>query len=64
MDEALKCKETGEEKVIAFNLCGHGHFDMGAYDAFFGGELVNYEYPEEKIQEALKELPEVAPEYQ
>jgi len=35
MDEALACKETGEKKVIAFNLSGHGHFDMGAYDAYF-----------------------------
>jgi tryptophan synthase beta chain len=64
MDEALKCKETGEEKVIAFNLCGHGHFDMGAYDAFFAGELVNYEYPEDKIKAAQAELPEVPAEYQ
>ncbi len=63
MDEALKCKDTGEEKVIAFNLCGHGHFDMGAFDAFFAGELVNYEYPEEKIKAAQKEVPEVPPEW-
>ncbi len=64
MDEALKCKETGEEKVIAFNLCGHGHFDMAAYDTYFAGDLVNYEYPAEKVAEAQKELPEVPPEYQ
>jgi tryptophan synthase beta chain len=59
MDEALKCKETGEEKVIAFNLCGHGHFDMAAYDSFLAGELEDYEYPEEKVLEALKSLPKV-----
>ena len=59
MDEALKCRETGEEKVIAFLLCGHGHFDMAAYDEFFAGELQDYEYPEEKIREALKDLPKV-----
>ncbi len=59
MDEALKCRETGEEKVIAFNLCGHGHFDMGAYDQYFAGVLPDYEYPEEKVKEALKELPKV-----
>jgi tryptophan synthase beta chain len=59
MDEALKCKETGEEKVIAFNLCGHGHFDMAAYDSFLAGELEDYEYPEEKVIEALKSLPKV-----
>jgi tryptophan synthase beta chain len=57
MDEALKCKETGEKKVIAFNLSGHGHFDMKAYDDYFSGTLPDYEYPEEKIKEALKELP-------
>jgi tryptophan synthase beta chain len=59
MDEALKCKETGEEKVIAFNLSGHGHFDMKAYDDYFAGTLPDYEYPEEKIREAQKELPQV-----
>jgi len=64
MDEALKCKETGEEKVIAFNLCGHGHFDMGAYDTYFAGKLVNYEYPEDRVKAALAELPEVSAEYQ
>jgi len=63
MDEALKCKETGEEKVIAFNLCGHGHFDMAAYDSYFAGQLVNYEYPEDKVKEALAELPEVPAQY-
>jgi tryptophan synthase beta chain len=59
MDEALKCKETGEEKVIAFNLSGHGHFDMKAYDDYFAGALLDYEYPEEKVKEAQKELPKV-----
>ena len=59
MDEALKCKETGEKKVIAFNLSGHGHFDMKAYDDYFAGSLPDYEYPEEKIKAALEELPEV-----
>jgi tryptophan synthase beta chain len=64
MDEALKCKETGEEKVIAFNLCGHGHFDMAAYDSYFAGELVNYEYPEAEVKAALAELPVMPPQYQ
>ena len=45
IEEALKCKERGEKKVIAFNLCGHGHFDMTAYDAYLKGELIDYEYP-------------------
>ena len=57
MDEALACKESGEAKVVSFNASGHGHFDMGAYEKYFAGELVNYEYPEEKIEEALSKLP-------
>ncbi len=59
MDEALRCKETGEEKVIAFNASGHGHFDMASYEKYFTGELTDYEYPEEKVQEALSRLPQV-----
>lgn len=59
MDEALKCKETGESKVIVFNLCGHGYFDMSAYDQYFAGALEDYEYPDKAIQEAMKEVPEV-----
>ena len=54
IDEALKAKEEGKEKVIAFNLSGHGHFDMSAYDAYFAGKLEDYELPEEEIQSALK----------
>ncbi len=56
IDEALKCKESGEEKVIVFNFSGHGHFDLAAYDSYLAGELEDYEYPEEKIKEALEEL--------
>jgi tryptophan synthase beta chain len=59
IDEALKCKESGEKKVIAFNLSGHGHFDMGAYEAYLQGKLVDYEYPEGAIEEAMGHLPEV-----
>jgi tryptophan synthase beta chain len=59
IDEALKCKQTGERKVIAFNLCGHGHFDMAAYDAYHQGKLDDYEYPVEKIEEAMSHLPKV-----
>lgn len=59
IDEAIKCRETGEEKCILFNFSGHGHFDLSAYEAYFAGKLVDYEYPEEKILEALKELPVV-----
>jgi len=57
IDEALKCKETGEEKTIVFNNSGHGNFDLAAYDAYFSGQLVDYEYPEELIKQSLKKLP-------
>ncbi len=59
IDEAVKCKESGEEKVIVFNFSGHGHFDLAAYDAYLGGKLEDYEYPEEKIKEALAHLPKI-----
>jgi len=59
VEEALKCKETGEEKVIVFNFSGHGHFDLAAYDKYLDGKLEDYEYPEEKIKESLKNLPKV-----
>jgi len=60
MDEAIRCREAGEEKTILFNLSGHGHFDMSAYDRFLAGELEDYEYPEEDINAALDRLPKVA----
>jgi tryptophan synthase beta chain len=59
IDEALKCKETGEAKTILLAHSGHGHVDMAAYEAYFAGKLQDYEYPKEKIEAALKELPEV-----
>ncbi len=59
IDEAIKCKESGESKTIFFNLSGHGHFDMAAYDSYFSGELEDYEYPEQAIQDALNHLPKV-----
>ena len=60
VDEALAARERGERRVILFNLSGHGHFDMGAYDAYFAGQLQDYSYPAEAIEAALKELPAVA----
>ncbi|MCC7074185.1 MAG: TrpB-like pyridoxal phosphate-dependent enzyme [Deltaproteobacteria bacterium] len=60
IDEALACKKTGEKKVIAFNLSGHGHFDMMAYEQFNQGKLTDYEYPADKVDEAMKHLPKVA----
>lgn len=59
IDEALKCKAEGKGNVIAFNLSGHGHFDLGAYEAFLQGKLEDYEYPEEKVREAMTHLPKV-----
>lgn len=59
IDEALKCKETGQERTIVFNFSGHGHFDMSAYDQYFSGKLEDYELPEEEIKRALRELPTV-----
>lgn len=59
IDEALKCKETGEAKTIVFNLSGHGHLDLGAYEAYLDGRIVDYAYPEEKVKESLAKLPKV-----
>jgi len=60
LDEALRAQQAGERRVILFNLSGHGHFDMGAYDAYLSGALQDYAYPAEAIQAALTELPQVA----
>ena len=56
--EALKCKQTGEEKVILFNLSGHGLIDMTAYDQYLNGDLVNYQLSDAEISENLKSVPE------
>jgi tryptophan synthase beta chain len=58
--EALRCKDSGEEKCILFNLSGHGLCDMGSYEKFFSGHLEDYAYPQEKIEAALAELPVLA----
>jgi tryptophan synthase beta chain len=57
-DEAEESKQAGEERVILFNLSGHGHFDMSAYAAYFAGELEDLEMPEEELASALERLPE------
>jgi tryptophan synthase beta chain len=57
--EAMACKESGQEKVILTALCGHGHFDMAAYDAYLGGELVDEEVSDERFAEPLTRLPQV-----
>jgi tryptophan synthase beta chain len=53
IDEALKAKETNEEKVILFCLSGHGFLDVGSYEAYIDGKLVDYELPESELQAAL-----------
>ena len=60
IDEALKCKESGESKTILLAHSGHGHVDMAAYDDYLAGKLHNYEYPEEEIGAILSKLPKVA----
>ena len=59
IDEALAAREAGQAKVILFNLCGHGHFDLSAYERYLTGALEDYEYPVEKVQAALAALPRV-----
>jgi tryptophan synthase beta chain len=60
IDEALRCKTEGKSKVILFNLCGHGHFDMQAYMDYFSGTLVDQKYDEQDLAMALAGLPAVA----
>jgi len=55
--EALRCKETGESKVILTALCGHAHLDLPAYGQFLAGEIVDHELPAEEVERALAELP-------
>lgn len=59
IDEALRCKQEGKGQTIAFNLSGHGHFDLAAYDAYLKGDLEDFEYPEERVRAAMEQLPEV-----
>ena len=59
IDEALDAKEKSEARVILFNLSGHGHFDLSAYQSYLSGKLTDYDFPEEAIQIALEKLPDV-----
>jgi tryptophan synthase beta chain len=56
IQEAEKCKEEGVSRTILFNLCGHGNFDMTAYESYFSGKLVEHELTEEEIHASLAEL--------
>lgn len=60
MAEAERAKEAGEEKVILFNLSGHGHFDMAAYQDYLAGSMVDYEHPEDEIAAAMERVPAVS----
>jgi tryptophan synthase beta chain len=59
VEEAMRCKETGEPKVILTALCGHGHLDLAAYGAYLAGELVDHELREAEVAEAVASLPAV-----
>jgi tryptophan synthase beta chain len=59
IDEAQRAKRDGKRRTILFNLSGHGHFDLGAYEAHLAGKLQDYEYPAAKVDEALKSVPKV-----
>lgn len=60
IDEALRCKESGEAKTLLFTLSGHGHFDMASYDKYFSGDLEDFAYPKEALDAALLNLPKVS----
>ena len=59
IEEALQAKEAGQERVILFNLSGHGHFDISSYDNYLAGKLQDYEYPAEAVAAAQERLPQV-----
>ncbi len=59
IQEANAAKEAGERRVILFNLSGHGHFDMAAYDDYIDGKLRDHEHPSEAIAQALAQVPQV-----
>lgn len=59
IDEALEAKKKGEKRIILFNLSGHGHFDMGAYENYYNGHLKDFAYPEEAVKAAMEKLPKV-----
>jgi tryptophan synthase beta chain len=59
IDEALDARDKGEERVILFNLCGHGHFDLSAYEKYLAGTLEDYEYPDAAVAKAQESLPRV-----
>ncbi len=59
IDEALRCKETGEEKTLLMANSGHGYFDLSAYESYRKGELIDYEYPKELAEKAMEGAPDI-----
>ena len=59
VDEAVRCREAGEKKTILFNLSGHGHFDLTAYDSYLRGELQDYDLDEEILKKGRASIPDV-----
>jgi tryptophan synthase beta chain len=59
IEEARRADAEGHERVILFNLSGHGHFDLGAYDQYLAGQLEDFEYPREAIEASMKKLPDI-----
>ncbi len=59
IDQAMEARECGEKRVILFNLSGHGHFDLAAYQSFLAGELEDFVYPVDAVREAMASLPQV-----
>jgi tryptophan synthase beta chain len=59
MQKALECKESGEAKTIFFNLSGHGHFDLSAYEAYLNDDLEDFEYTDEMLKAGLATLPNI-----
>jgi tryptophan synthase beta chain len=58
-EEAAAAREAGDRRVILFGLCGHGHFDMSAYDAYLAGSLEDLDLAQSRIDQAVQELPSV-----
>jgi tryptophan synthase beta chain len=59
IEEALRCKETGEPKVILTALCGHGHLDLPAYGRYLAGDMVDHEFSDEALAASVAGLPQV-----
>lgn len=58
--EALRCKESGESKVILMAMCGHGHFDLPAYEKYLQGNMVDLSFSDDRIQASFANIPLVS----